>query len=153
FAYGWPAQIAAALDEAVATLEQRTQSADPRAWAWGRLRPLVLKHPLGRSWLLAPIFDLGPVPSGGDTDTINHALTLPFARPPPTVAAPRTVIDVGAWSNPRFALPGGQSGNPFSPHYADQLPLWQRGEGVPIPWTPDEVAACRTVLTLVPASV
>jgi penicillin amidase len=57
------------------------------------------------------------------------------------------VIDVGGWSNSRFALAGGQSGNPLSPHYADLLPLWQSGAGVAVPWTEDEVAAA-TVQTL-----
>ena len=49
------------------------------------------------------------------------------------------VVDVGAWRNSRFSLPGGQSGNPLSPHYDDLFPLWQRGEGVPIAWTAEEV--------------
>jgi penicillin G amidase len=46
-------------------------------------------------------------------------------------------------------LPGGQSGNPLSQHYDDQFPLWQRGEGVPIAWTPEAVRAAAVVtLTL-----
>ena len=57
------------------------------------------------------------------------------------------VVDVGAWSNSRFSLPGGQSGNPLSPHYDDLLPLWLRGDGVPIAWTEDEVRQA-TVQTL-----
>ena len=58
------------------------------------------------------------------------------------------------WDASRFALPGGQSGNPCSPHYADQLPLWLRwqdGEGVPIAWSPPAVAAAaRETLRLEP---
>jgi penicillin amidase len=62
-------------------------------------------------------------------------------------------MDVGAWGNSRFILPGGQSGNPFSPHYADQFALWQRGEGVAIAWTAEEVknATCTT-LELAPST-
>jgi penicillin amidase len=64
----------------------------------------------------------------------------------------RMVVDVGAWSNSRFVVAGGQSGNPLSPHYADLLGHWQRGEGVPIPWTPAEIAAATVeTLTLEPA--
>jgi penicillin amidase len=152
FANGWPAEIAAALDAAIATLERRAGS-DPARWGWGRLRPVLFHHPLGRSRLLAPIFNRGPFPHGGDTDTINQATVLlgnPLA-PTDNIASMRVVIDVGAWSNSRYILPGGQSGNPLSPHYDDQLPIWQRGDGVPIPWTPEEIAACQTVLALDPA--
>ncbi len=31
-----------------------------------------------------------------------------------------------------FALAGGQSGNPFSSHYADLLPAWARGADAPL---------------------
>jgi penicillin amidase len=61
------------------------------------------------------------------------------------------VVDVGAWDNSRWILPGGQSGNPLSPHYADQFPLWRRGEGIPIPWSDEEVEkAVTAMLRLVP---
>jgi penicillin amidase len=63
------------------------------------------------------------------------------------------VADTGAWENSRWVLPGGQSGNPLSPHYDDQLPLWQRGEGIPIPWSEDAVrVATRATLHLKPAA-
>ena len=38
----------------------------------------------------------------------------------------------------------GQSGHPLSPHYADQLPLWRRGEGIPLHVTEAELAARNT---------
>jgi penicillin amidase len=57
------------------------------------------------------------------------------------LASMRAVIPVGDWDSARFVLPGGQSGNPFSPHYDDMLPLWRRGEGVPIAWSREAVAA------------
>ena len=45
-----------------------------------------------------------------------------------------------------IAVPG-QSGNPLSPHYADQLPLWRAGEAVTPAWHPDDVirAAVETL--------
>jgi penicillin amidase len=94
------------------------------------------------------------VPHGGDTDTINQASALPLEPLAGTdnIASVRVVIDVGAWHNSRFALPGGQSGNPCSPHYDDLFPLWLRGEGIPIAWTPEEVRAAATqTLELTPA--
>ena len=50
-----------------------------------------------------------------------------------------------------FALLGGQSGNPFSRHFADQLHPWDDGDGVPMPWTPAEVLrAAESTLRLIP---
>ncbi len=47
--------------------------------------------------------------------------------------------------------PGGQSGNPLSPHYDDLFELWRRGECVRLPWTDEEVRERGTeVLRLVP---
>ena len=52
-----------------------------------------------------------------------------------------------------FRLPGGQSGNPLSPHYDDLLPLWRRGDGVPIAWSPEMVRkSAKDILTLAPAT-
>jgi penicillin amidase len=59
----------------------------------------------------------------------------------------RAVIEVGNWEASRFALLGGQSGNPFSRHYVDLVPLHLRCEGVPIHWEAAEVRR-HTVDTL-----
>jgi penicillin G amidase len=136
----WSEEIADALASVIRRL--RTQhGSDPSAWAFGRLRTLTLHHSLSRKRWLAPFFNLGPFPFGGDADTINQGAVLPLEplAPADNIASLRMVVDVGAWSNSRFALPGGQSGNPLSPHYDDLLPLWLRGEGVPIAWTKEEV--------------
>ena len=51
----------------------------------------------------------------------------------------------------RYVLPGGQSGDPSSPHYDDMLPLWSRGEGVAIAWSPEAVErATLSELSLLP---
>ena len=48
-------------------------------------------------------------------------------------------------------LPGGQSGNPLSRHYGDQMPLWLEGRGLTMAWSPEEVeGAAREVLRLEP---
>jgi penicillin amidase len=149
----WPDEVADVLTAVVQRL--RLQHGDnERRWAWGRLRPLVRHHPLGRKRWLGRLFNRGPVPCGGNTDTINQASVLPLAplAPADNIASLRMVVDVGAWDDSRFVLPGGQSGNPLSPHYDDQFPLWRRGEGVPIAWSPEAVRkASRETLELVPA--
>jgi penicillin amidase len=152
WARAWPDEVADALAAVVRRLRSR-RGREPGRWAWGRLRPLVMHHRMGRNGLLRRVFNLGPIPFGGDADTINQAAVLPLdpLAPADNIASVRVVLDVGAWHNSRFALPGGQSGNPLSPHYDDQFALWQQGEGVPIAWTDDEVCrATRDTLELLP---
>ena len=108
---------------------------------------------MGERAPLDRVFNLGPFPWGGDSNTVGPA-SIPPLNPvsnPGAIASLRMVVDVGNWEETRFALPGGQSGNPLSPHYDDLLPFWQRGEGVPIAWSPEEVACvAKSTLRLVP---
>ena len=149
----WAEEIAHALAAAVETLRGRF-GADPRRWSWGRVRPVMLVHAVGQRRPMNRVFNLGPFPWGGDTNTVAQASVdlLDPAANPGYIASLRVVIDVGAWENSRFVLPGGQSGNPMSPHYADQLPLWRHGAGIPIPWSEAAVrAAAVDTLELTPA--
>lgn len=152
FKRSWQEEIAEALAAVIRDLEA-VHGKDVARWAWGRLRVVRMRHQFSANRWLHQIFNLGPLPCGGDTDTINQASVLPLE---PTadcknIASLRVVIDVGAWENSRFVLPGGQSGNPLSPHYGDLLPLWYRGEGVPIAWSAEAVrAAAVATLELMP---
>ena len=140
FEEGWPAAMQRALDTAVRRLRDRYGD-DRKAWAWGRVRSLMLRHPAGERSILRGIFNRGPFPLGGDGNTISQgapSLDDPTAGPA-AIPSLRMAIDVGQWESSRFSLPGGQSGNPASPHYDDILPLWLRGEGVPIAWEPDSI--------------
>ena len=143
-----PGEIADALDEVATGLGSRL-GADPARWAWGRARPVVLRHPLGLRPPLDRVFDIGPLPLGGDASTIAQAPVTPVdpLGPPSVIPSLRAVIDVGKWEQSRFSLPGGQSGNAVSPHYDDLLPLYLRGSGVPIAWSQESVRAA-TVETL-----
>ncbi len=149
----WPQEVADALATVIRTLK-RNYGRDYRRWAWGRIRPLTLRHPVGERKPFDRVFNLGPFPWGGDTNTVAQgtAGTMDPTANPVWIASLRMVLDVGNWEESRFALPGGQSGNPLSPHYGDLLPFWQRGEGVPIAWSPVEVErVTRSTLRLVPA--
>ncbi len=127
--------VPAALATAVSEL-RRQHGSDPAAWAWGTIRPLRLLHPLGVRAPLDRIFNLGPVPLGGDANTPAQAGVHPLEplANPSAIANQRTVIDLGDPTRSRFVLAGGQSGNPLSPHYGDLFELWRRGEGVAIAW-------------------
>jgi penicillin G amidase len=137
---------AALVEGALAASVQRVRrraGPDVARWGWGVLRPLRLRHALGAQRPLDRVFDLGPIPLGGDTNTVAQAGVSPldpFANPA-AIPNQRTVVDLGDPDRSRYVLAGGQSGNPLSPHYADLLALWRRGAGVPIAWSSDAVAA------------
>jgi penicillin amidase len=152
FARPWPEELADALRATIRRL-RAGYGPDVSRWAWGRVRPLTLLHPLAVRKGLRRIFNLGPVPWGGDQTTPAQAAVFPLAPAanPAFVATMRLVIDVGNWEASRFVLPGGQSGNPLSRHYGDQFLLWQRGDGIPIAWSAAAVEqVTRHTLRLVP---
>jgi penicillin amidase len=146
------ADVRRALGDAVRALRERAGD-DPKRWAWGRVRPLRLRHPLGVSRPLDRLLNLGPVAIGGDTNTVAQAGAHPLSPLGATgaMANHRTVIDLADFDRSRYVVAGGQSGNPLSRHYADLFGRWRRGEGVPIAWSPAEVeAAARRRLVLRP---
>jgi len=146
---GWDAEIAAALADAIGQLTD-ARGADTSTWAWGSVRPLTFKHPVGEKKPLDKVFNLGPFPWGGDASTVSQC-AVSFLDPTansPFVASMRMAVEVGDWDGNRFVLPGGQSGNPMSPHYADQLDLYRRCGSISIAWSPERVAAA-TVSSLV----
>jgi len=152
----WPGELAAALGTVVRRL-RREAGPGPAYWAWGHLRQLRLEHLLfARHRWLGPAFNLGPFPCGGDCNTVAQAGARP-AEPTAfthNMANLRTVFDLADLSQSRFVLCGGQSGNPWSDHYADQLPLWQAGVAITIPWHPaDVIRAAKDTLRLLPDPV
>ncbi len=153
FGAGWPQMVGNAV-EAVADRLLADGRGRAGRLAWGRVRPIRLRHPVGDRPPLDRVFNLGPLAGFGDADTpAQAAVGREVLGGPVFTPALRMVIDVGAWDRCRWALPGGQSGNPCSPHYDDQLDAWQSADGVPIAWAEDDVsAATRHTLRLAPAA-
>ena len=145
----WQSAIALSLDEAVAELRQR-HGDDATKWTWGTVRPLVMEHAFAQQPPLDRVFNIGPLAGAGDNTTVNqggvdYASLIDRQTWVPLL---RSIFDVGNWDACRFAMVGGQSGNPCSPHYDDQIHAWKTGEGVEIAWTKERIAA-RTVTELV----
>jgi penicillin G amidase len=129
----WASLLSEALQGVAETLSARA-SDDAGSWRWGKLRQLVLEHPVGEKWPLHKVFNIGPVPFGGDTNTVAQAAVDPLhpLANPLIIPSLRCVMDVGDFDRSTFVLPSGQSGNPLSPHYGDMFPLWLDGKGVGI---------------------
>jgi penicillin G amidase len=153
---GWFGDWQAVLRETLARVVKnlrRDHGPDPQGWRWGRVRPLTLVHAVGQKAPLDHVFNIGPLEGEGDNSTIAQG-GMDFTMPTKNQAwlpMLRSVIDVGAWDECRFALTGGQSGNPLSPHYHDQIAPWRSGAGVVLRWSADRIRAEATrVLTLEP---
>jgi penicillin amidase len=142
----------AALCDALAYLEARL-GPDPRQWHWGSVHRVTIHHSLSSRKPLNRLFDLGPYPIGGDADTpLKAAAIPPDLDVNASAASYRLLCDVSDWDNSVAILPGGQSGQRTSQHYADQLPLWQKGQYHPMPFTPDAVLShTHAMLTLLPS--
>jgi penicillin amidase len=152
FEQGWERATSEALDRAMVFLKQRF-GAKPEEWRWGRVRRIELIHMLGEAPVLKNIFNLGPYEHRGDTNTISSGPVPPDdpTGNPMACANMRMVVEVGNWSNNRWVLAGGVSGNPLSPHYDDMIPMWLAGQGTRMAWSPEEVLEkARTTLHLVP---
>ncbi len=151
---GRDALLRAALDAALDELTERL-GPDMDAWAWGGLHHVRLVGQLGRRVPdLEELFTVGVAPHGGDEQTLNQGLFEPGAGTfeSAVVASWRQIIDLGDFDASVGTHTGGQSGNPASPHYADQFALWSAGRYHPLPFTRDAVeAATESRLRLKPA--
>jgi penicillin amidase len=123
---------------------------DPAAWRWGDAHKARFSH---------PVFDRIPIlrdllhaliATDGDNFTVNRA-TARIDFESVTYrdvhgAGLRAVFDLADLDRSRFIIAGGQSGNPLSAHYGDQIERWRDGRYIEIGGAGDEV------LTLIPNS-
>jgi penicillin amidase len=132
------------VDEALAaaydTLTSRLGPAPTGGWPWDRVARVSIRHLLG----LRGFSELNLVSDGG-IGTLDPAPGNGFGP------SWRLVVDldpagVKAWDT----YPGGQSGNPASPEYADRIPQWLAGKLSPVlfPAGAADLPAARTRATL-----
>ena len=131
----WDDVLEAALAAAWASAVENFGS-DPAKWRWDARHATGSKHPL------AAVFPseadrLNPPNAevGGDADTLQCAAYGISGKNDfviNSLSVYRQVVDFADPDGASWIIPGGVSGNPDSPHYADQLPLWQRHDRVPM---------------------
>ncbi|UVJ43020.1 penicillin acylase family protein [Pseudomonas sp. LS1212] len=159
-----PAILARSLAAAVSSGESQLGS-DRRAWQWGKLHrytwtadssklaPFMSAGQGARINALSGYLNRGPLPAGGDHTTLNTS-AYHWGQDFNTwlIPAMRMVVDFGQ-AEPMIGLNStGQSGNPASPHYADGIDAWLKGQYVSFPMQPqnfDKTYGSKR-LTLVP---
>jgi penicillin amidase len=96
------------------------------------MHTLVLAHPLARIPGLDEVFTAGAIPLGGDSQTVAQGgFDDLLGYRPAVIPSVRAIYDLGDLERSASVLPSGISGNPASPHWADQMALYAAGETKP----------------------
>jgi penicillin G amidase len=132
---GWLAEDGAPADSLVrmhAVEAMRSAEREVRRRSWGDLHSTAIRHPLGTVAVLDRFLglNLDPIVRGGSSYTVDvapYGIRSPFTSG--FGASQRHVVDLAdPGGSGGFVVPGGQSGVPFSRHYADQARLWREGK-------------------------
>lgn len=148
-----PDRIALALDRALDEIAAK-QGDDMARWRWGTVNQAAFVHSLFTHVPLLDRLANIAIETDGGNDTVNRGLTAeqgdnPFEHT--HGAGFRAVYDLADLARSRFVIATGQSGNPLSPHYRDQLERWRDGGHVEIATTRDAARQrAASVLTLAP---
>jgi penicillin amidase len=131
--------------EARTTLTERL-GADEAQWTWGSFTQARFPHPLASAPLIGQRFLIPPFPqngSGGNTVTVNVGRHVSM----------RLIADTKDWDKTQQGIALGESGDPSSPHWKDQLDDWRGVTPRAFPFTSAAVAsAARETLILAPAT-
>jgi penicillin G amidase len=116
--------------EAIEFLKEKIGQ-DTKKWRWDELHKLTLSHPFGSQKPLDQIFNIGPLNTSGSNTTINCGY-YDFNKPFENVVGPsmRYLIDMSNINESYCVIASGQSGQPFSSHYKDQINLLLDGKNV-----------------------
>ena len=92
--------------------------ADQAKWTLGALYKINFVHPLAVVPLIGVVFAIEPLPyKGGGGTVVNAGASVSM----------RHITAAGDWDNTRHGITLGESGDPKSPFYKDQLESWYSG--------------------------
>lgn len=134
--------IRLALKDAVAELTA-AYGPDPSRWRWGDAHKAVQTHRLFGSFpIVGSIFNRETEMDGGAFTVLRADHRMSANRPYAADhgAGYRAIYDLANPDNSQFIIAMGESGNLYSPHYDDLLPVWAHYGYVTIPTAPDAIA-------------
>jgi penicillin amidase len=124
----------ATLGDARAALTTRL-GADESQWTWARYTQARFPHPLAAAPLIGQQFLVQPFPQSGSGGAAGAT---------PNVGAGvsmRLIADTSDWDKTQQGIALGESGDPASPHWSDQLADWKAATPRAFPFSARAVAA------------
>jgi penicillin amidase len=124
----WPDLLLAVVDEMLAGYAAHGGGTPLSRRTWGELNTTDIRHPLSRllQWPAGP---------AGWLDMPHHQLAgeyeMPRVQLPPFAPTLRMVVSPGREQEGFFTMPAGQGGHPWSAHYRDSHPAWERADPAP----------------------
>lgn len=120
--------------------------ADESKWKWGGFTQVSFSHPLARAPLIGLQFTIAPFPqngAGGNNPAVNVGRSVSM----------RLIADTSDWDKTQQGIALGESGDPSSPHWQDQLADWRAVTPRTFPFTAAAVAnATKETLVLTPSN-
>lgn len=103
---------------------------DNKTWNWGKIHTLEYPHPFGKKKPLDKIFNRGPFQASGGFFQINNMSNsrADFSFSISLGPSVRRLIDFKSPKDSLAILPSGNSGNPISKFYDDQIVLFLEDE-------------------------
>jgi penicillin amidase len=136
----YPDLVIACYRQTLEDLEKRFGT-DSAKWKWGEFVKVRFLHALSQATLFGPQFEIPAFGQNGSSATINNGSSVSM----------RFVADLADWDNCRLGITLGQSGDPKSSHWKDQLEDWRNVTPGVFPFNRKTVdAASRSQLVLVP---
>jgi penicillin G amidase len=136
--------LRASLQDARAALTTRI-GADDAQWTWGRYSPMRFPHPLAVVPIVGQRFTIEPFALGGSGWSAGATVNVGAG------VSMRLIADASDWDKTQQGIALGQSGDPASPHWLDQLADWRNVTPRVFPFGAQAVAAgTRDTLVLAP---
>jgi len=104
---------------------KRQLGPDESKWKWGEFMKVSFPHALSDAPFIGSRFNIPAFPMNGSALTINNGSNVSM----------RFIADLSDWDNSRMGIPLGESGDPSSPHWSDQLSDWRNVTPGPFPFT------------------
>ena len=145
--------ISKSFHEAISNLEKQLGT-NTNSWTWGKVHTLEHQHPMGKVASFRKFFNVGPFQVSGTNEVINNQIFSYNENGEYNVIAgpsTRRIIDFSDIENSWSILPTGQSGNPMSKHYNDQVEMFNAGKFRKMKLNKQEIIKTSTKLVFKPA--